>query len=65
MDCDISHPLLAQAFDESNAGTFDEVIERALYLYVVLDNPEEALKAEQYYNIPSGSTVADSTEDGQ
>lgn len=49
MNWDIPHPLLAQAFDESNAETFDEVIERALFLYVVLENPEEALKAERYY----------------
>lgn len=57
----VSDPLLAQAYNQSDAQSFDEVVDRALYLYLVMENSEEALDQEWY---DEDLTIPDSCDGG-
>lgn len=46
---DTSDQLIAAAYNQSDAETFTDINERALFLYIVLENPEQILQDHNYY----------------
>lgn len=57
---DVEDQLLAQTYRKSDARTFGGVVDRALYLYLVTENPDEVLHGEGYYTDSESQAAVES-----